>query len=362
MASLNAMLERDSGHSFTAGDTTYVYWSDRRGSKKADTPFDASAILTKQFSLTENSAEVDARLDAIFDGIRSGRADPVLNPASLDPVCILGLSGNAARIVVRSWMMIPPKDLFARVTRHADDCRIENRTKAPKPWGMLLSSSIMREKGNIDRLPPDLGRSITEAILRGTPYPRALLPLMLRRLRAERDDPRAGYSVISPDRISILRALLQRMPTKEKIPMTLDTSHTDTGYQLGRLFALIELAQTKAVPGARATVRDRMMSAASTTPRSVFPNLMRRLNPHLAKLRRAEQTRGFSIWLNRQIAETFESISGGIPRTLNLEEQARFFAGYYQQAHGSRPARSDDPAADAIDTQSDITTEKDQDQ
>ncbi len=111
--------------------------------------------------------------------------------------------------------------------------------------------------------------------------------------------------------------------------MSLDTNVTNPGYLLGRLFAVLERAQESASPGINATIRDRFYGAASGTPVSVFPLLMKLKNHHIAKL----ENRGQAINLEKQIGEIMGKLdaSTGFPPHLSLQEQGRFAVGYYHQ-------------------------------
>ncbi len=107
--------------------------------------------------------------------------------------------------------------------------------------------------------------------------------------------------------------------------MALDPNNLSIGYRLGRLFATLEKIQQDASPGINTTIRDRFYGAASSTPITVFGNLMRLKNHHLAKL-----AGGLRITRERLIGE----IMGGIaefPAHLALADQGRFAIGYYHQ-------------------------------
>jgi len=67
--------------------------------------------------------------------------------------------------------------------------------------------------------------------------------------------------------------------------VSLNEERTDAAYLLGRLFAVLEKAQQDAASGGKlnATIRDRYFGAASATPQSVFPVLLRLAQHHMAK-------------------------------------------------------------------------------
>jgi CRISPR-associated protein Csd1 len=108
--------------------------------------------------------------------------------------------------------------------------------------------------------------------------------------------------------------------------VSLDVTNSNVGYRLGRLFATLEKIQQEANPGINATIRDKFYGSASSTPVTVFGNLMRLKNHHLAKL----ENRGRAINMERIIGEIMESVAD-FPPHLKLEDQGRFAIGYYHQ-------------------------------
>jgi CRISPR-associated protein Csd1 len=116
---------------------------------------------------------------------------------------------------------------------------------------------------------------------------------------------------------------------KEELQMSLDENNTNIGYRLGRLFATLEKIQQEANPGINATIRDRFYGAASGTPSTVFGNLMRLKNHHLAKL----ESVGRRVFFEKLLGQIIDGIEAKIsfPAHLTLEDQGRFAIGYYHQ-------------------------------
>ncbi|HOX50310.1 MAG TPA: type I-C CRISPR-associated protein Cas8c/Csd1, partial [Fibrobacteria bacterium] len=133
-------------------------------------------------------------------------------------------------------------------------------------------------------------------------------------------------------RASLLKAYLNRFqrthPINEKeILVSLDPANTNPGYLLGRLFAVLEKIQEDAQPGINATIRDRYYGAASASPVTVFPQLLKLKNHHLAKL----ENPAFRISHEKRLTEIIEGLPPSMPNHLSIEEQARFAIGYYHQ-------------------------------
>ena len=122
----------------------------------------------------------------------------------------------------------------------------------------------------------------------------------------------------------------------------LDLSNTNPAYRLGRLFAVLERIQEESAGGPgklNATIRDRYYGAASATPATVFPILLRNTQNHLSRLRKDKP--GLAVNLERDIAEIIAGLHSQFPRSLRLEDQGRFAIGYYHQSH-ARFARNAD--------------------
>lgn len=108
--------------------------------------------------------------------------------------------------------------------------------------------------------------------------------------------------------------------------MELDKNQPSIGYQLGRLFSVLEKIQEEANPGLNATIRERYYGAACATPVTVFTNLLRLKNHHLAKL----DNKGRVINFERLLGEIMSHLND-FPSHLDLHEQGRFAIGYYHQ-------------------------------
>ena len=105
--------------------------------------------------------------------------------------------------------------------------------------------------------------------------------------------------------------------------MSLDTERTDVAYLLGRLFAVLEKAQLDALGKINSTIKDRFFSAASATPASVFPRLLRLSQHHIAKAKNGHIS-------DRRISEIMENVNT-FPAHINLQDQGLFAIAYYQQ-------------------------------
>lgn len=106
----------------------------------------------------------------------------------------------------------------------------------------------------------------------------------------------------------------------------MDINNPSVGYQLGRLFAVLEKIQEEANPGINTTIRERYYAAACSAPVTVFANLMRLKNHHLAKL----EKEGRVVEFEKLLGEIIEKLDK-FPAHLQLHEQGMFAIGYYHQ-------------------------------
>ena len=108
--------------------------------------------------------------------------------------------------------------------------------------------------------------------------------------------------------------------------MALDKSQPSLGYQLGRLFAVLERIQETASPDLNATIRHRFYGAACTTPVTVFSRLINLQMHHIAKI----ENRGKVIFFENLLGEILDNVKD-YPSHLSLHEQGLFSIGYYHQ-------------------------------
>jgi CRISPR-associated protein Csd1 len=244
---------------------------------------------------------------------------------------VLGLAPNAARISIRFWLAGTVQEFSHRIVEHFDDIAIDHAPYEPLYPSLfrLLASTALQ--GKAENIPPNLGGDMMRAILSGLPYPETLLLSALRRIRAERE--------VNYPRAALIKACINRKTRRtdpagdsapeEELHVSLDLANTNVGYRLGRLFAALEKVQEEASPGLNATIRDRFYGAASSTPVTVFSNLLKLNKHHLAKI----ENRGRAVNLEKLIGEIVDALNGdeGFTAHLTIADQGRFAIGYYHQ-------------------------------
>ena len=105
----------------------------------------------------------------------------------------------------------------------------------------------------------------------------------------------------------------------------LNTERSEPSYHLGRLFASLERAQEDALPGLNATIKDRYFGAASSTPSTVFPRLIRMSQHYVGKLQG-----GKKVVAEKRLQEIMGRLAD-FPTHLGMADQGLFAIGYYHQ-------------------------------
>ncbi|MDE0716600.1 MAG: type I-C CRISPR-associated protein Cas8c/Csd1, partial [Rhodospirillaceae bacterium] len=144
---------------------------------------------------------------------------------------------------------------------------------------------------------------------------------------------------VSDLRAALLKACLRRAErlsnsdSAEDGLVSLDRASDDVAYNLGRLFAAYVYAE-KSYTMRAAAARDMRLGAAAASPRRVFPVLMRGHEYNRISLARGNRRqRAFGVRAERMVAEILDRLPDQKewPSFLPLDNQARFFVGYYHQ-------------------------------
>lgn len=333
VTALNYLL-RESPHNrqkITIGDTTVVFWAK---SEKADEARAAENIFAAFISPEIADQREAERIRNVLELVKQGKPfdDYKQHLNSMTRIYILGLAPNASRLSIRFWETNTLNEFAKRLAQHYDDLALSPSPWKifPSIWRLLLATAPTHDgKSKSDDIPPKLSGELTRSILTGSAYPQNLLGVLLMRLRSDKD--------ISGIRVALIKGILNRnyrlknLETKKGgLSMSLDTSNKDVGYLIGRLFASLENVQRSALGrDINSTIRDRYFGAASATPASIFPMLIRNAQNHLGKIRKEKP--GLAVNLEKEIGEIINMLDPKFPKNLALEMQGHFAIGYYHQ-------------------------------
>ena len=315
---LNYLLQKEHGQMARLGEDSIVFWTDRTCPEES-----LLAALFDGLDSGERAqdSELLRAVRGLLQAMASGR--PVSEEDSIDTSVrffVLGLTPNAARLGIRFWVTDTFGNLLRRFGRWYRDLAIErhygNEPEHPALWQLLRDLAPLQKAENI---PPVLGGQLLRSILLGRAWPRSMLTAALQRIHADKN--------VTYYRAALIKAHLCDT-TKKGATMSLDKEEQNLGYRLGRLFAVLEKAQSDALGSVNASLRDRYIGAASARPGLVFPQLLKTAQFHVSKS--AKQHPGYDIRFSRLVSEIVAGMPV-FPPILSLEDQGRFMLGYYHQ-------------------------------
>lgn len=348
------------------GDTTVVYWAESTDGRYADV-FCALLNPESQLEVEGSKGKRDKKAEQRLRGV----ADKVRRVESIDlnalreglddntRFYVLGLAPNNKRLAVRFFLTEPFGVFAERIMQHYDDLRIVkeyvNQPDYLSPYRILaecVSPRVTQREEELKSSWSLLGSAFMRSILLGMPYPEGLYVAIINRIRHDNDEEGKSRKITYARAAYIKAHLLRKYryqeanPYQEALEMALNESYTHPAYVLGRLFALLEKAQTEAIgKDVNATIKDRYFTSACATPASVFPVLLRLAQHHLAK---AE----YGYVLDRKIQDLLGMLDAKpFPSRLNLDEQGIFVLGYYHQrtALYSRSASAEATVNEAVE-------------
>jgi CRISPR-associated protein Csd1 len=342
VTTLNYMLNPASLQNMQLGDATTVYWAEKYGTGQEElfyalfNPSDVEgkkepddtagkkkkAVVEKELKKTRlNDPGTVVRMRDFLGRVAQGKGLKEFKGYNEDvKFYVLGLSPNAARISVRFFYADTFGKIVERIKRHYDDMLIEkqykNESDAIAVWQLLRETAAQGKSENIQ---PAFSGALTKAILTGGAYPAAVYQAVISRMGVDKN--------INRNRAAFIKAYIERknrINGKEGgVTVSLNTEEINVGYRLGRLFAMLEKAQTDASPGINTTIKDRYFGTASASPKAIFPILMRLSQHHIAGAK-------YGKFTDKQIEEIVGELNT-FPAHLNLDEQGMFMLGYYHQ-------------------------------
>ena len=318
---LNYMLASDSRNKFLIGTRTFLFWA----SKNDDAGRQAEEGFYNLFGFSEQADDPNRNVGEVrkvFTSIYQGE----IKTTSEDRFYILGLAPNAARIAITYWADIPLKDFAKTICKHFDDMEIVDSRIDKKPYTSLRNIiSTVTLGGKVSDATPNLPEAVVKSIFEGLPYPQTLFSSCVRRIRAESGEK--DKSSIHITRAAIIKAYLNRLNNNQiKIKVMLDKENNNQGYLCGRLFAVLDKIQDEA--NNQHSIRERYLNSASSTPAAVFSTILNLSNHHAENLK----SDGRRIYFEKLKQEIISKIDAdGFRPQLDLQDQGRFFIGYYHQ-------------------------------
>lgn len=318
---LLAMLSKSSRNKFQLGKHhTFLFWAskdDEAGQKAEDSFFTLFGFDEQKDDPNKNIEQVRKVFEAIYKG--------TLKTTSEDTFYILGLAPNAARIAVTYWAEIPLRQFAETICKHFDDMEVIDTRPKKKPYTSLIDMiRTVTLGGKVSDATPNLADAVVKSIFEGLPYPQTLFASCIRRIRAESGEK--DKNAVHITRAAIIKAYLNRISNNQRIKVMLDKDNTNQGYLCGRLFAVLDKIQEEA--NNQHSIRERYMNSASSTPAAVFSTILNLSNHHVENLKNEGRKINFEK-LKQEIISKIDA--DGFKAQLDLQDQGRFFIGYYHQ-------------------------------
>lgn len=301
------------------GDATTVFWAEDFEGKCESLIMELFAPTTQEKEEVTHDAKTTAYVKDALRCLKEGKS--IQEKADVN-FYILGLAPNNARIAIRFWHRDNFGQFVQKVWQHHEDMQVVNLRHAIIPISRIIYETIPRNAQKKEATPL-LGGALMKSVFTGGAYPQGLFYAIVNRIRADGE--------INDIRVGVIKAFLKRNARLRKdeakegmITVSLNEQNMNVSYRLGRLFAVLEKAQQDAADGKlNSTIKDRYFGTASTSPRAVFPVLMKLTQHHISKSE-------YGISIERKIQEIVQGVNE-FPAHFNAEEQGSFILGYYHQ-------------------------------
>lgn len=311
-------------------ERTFIYWAEKKGEEEV-------AINSLMFNKDNEKNSESRKLLDILKQVAQGN-NITLNGKTLNssiPFYILGLTPVNARIFVNLFYKNTFGNLIANIKKHYDRMELIN-AKMVKPYQIIYDIF----PSNTKKYNFELLSQLIYSIINDTRYPETIFYKTMVRIRADRKfcvyekntgEKRFDYS----SRTSFIKAYLLKnssnIKMKEVLTVELNKETTYLPYVLGKIFAVLEHIQSKALPEIGNTIKDRYFDGASSTPSIVFPTLLQLSQKHLSKLKKSEKSKATYYFLEKELTNLLSNIVEPFPTNLSIEDQGVFIIGYYHQ-------------------------------
>ena len=304
-------------HKQIIDDMTILFWANTAGAEDPYLNVFSFAVFPSQEGIS------DEDLQSVFERFAAGKMSDLAGIDVTTQFYVLGIKPNSSRLSVKIFERNSFGKMMRNVMKHCRDMSFspEDRQLSLREIDWALQSPLTNEA-----VDPALQAKLLLAVIKGTPYPQSMLTTAVRRCKTDHDDAKKKFYAVSSTRARIIKAcLIRKNIISEGEYNMLQENSTDTAYNLGRLFAVLEKVQTEALGDINATIKDKYFSSACATPYLVFPRLLKLAQPHLAKL-----DDGNRIYKDKLMQEILSKIDG-FPKTCDTQRQGMFILGYYQQ-------------------------------
>lgn len=268
---------------------------------------------------TPDSTEIKYLFDSVWNGKQ--QIGSVID-TNMFYTCTL--SSAAARIAVRDWTAISLDEYKRNLAEWFQDIEMTDNngglSYSPLHW---LINATQRDKKPGEKQKADLnsktriGTILWNAAIKGRSYK---IPLEILQYVLTRIWKKDGFS---QERAALIKLVINRN-TNKNMKSTLEESNTSVAYLCGRLFAVIESMQWKAIGNVNNGVKERYFAAAASQPTILGMLLTKNVPIYQHKI---------GGYLAKELNEIAGRISeiGSFPQRFSTIEQGEFALGYYYQ-------------------------------
>jgi CRISPR-associated protein Csd1 len=302
-----------------SSDTIVVFWSSRSEPE-------ISSILDALPNLLD-PADVTADVGNLISSYRTGSFRPLTTP---ERFYAMTLTGTTGRIIVRDWFETTVREIQANIAAYFDDLRLV-RSAGPGRVIELDDTSLpglrdvkLAAYRELDDVPAPFSREWLRVIWggRGARVPPGFVVKVINRIEialARGDEPaRHAFSLL---KLFALREGDSDMKT------FVNEEHPNVAYHCGRLLAVLDFAQQRALGETNTSNVRRMLGAIMTAP-ALYMGRLRRLT-EVAYLRKMEGD--WPNFLRDRLQSISARIGDEIPRILQMRDQSTFFLGLDQE-------------------------------
>ena len=330
---LKRLISIESHNKFILGDRTYVFFISSK-SQEATTVEDAFFGLFND-EQNENpdagSSSVRKSFASIFSGKKTIKSD--------ERFFIIGIAPNIGREAVVFYSEQPLTEFVKNINRHFDDMALFSAWDKTPFYGINgIFKTIFRKynygkpKKKEGNYPKNFIDAMAKSIFMNLPYPETVYDATLQCIRTEdrtlNNNKSNSFKGKDITCAAIIKAYINRKnkDSINKISNKMNINDNHKGYLYGRLFAVLERIQELSNKDNKymSNLCARYMNAASTTPAAVFPTILALSVHHMEKIEYDKTLKDLECEIMGKIHDTFAP-------QLNLEEQGRFFIGYFHQ-------------------------------
>ena len=271
-----------------------------------------------------------SEITSLFESVLSGKST-VSAVVDTNMFYSCTLSSAAARIAVRDWTAMSLYEYKKNLAEWFYDIEMidSNGGLTYSPLRRLINAT-QRDNKTGEKPKSDLnsktriGTILWNAAIKGHSYkiPLEVMQYVLNRIW-KKDE-------FTKERATIIKLVINRN-TEKNMRSTLDETNTSLAYLCGRLFAVIEAMQWKAMGNVNCGVKDRFFAAAASQPNILGTLLVKNVPIYQHKI---------GGYLAKELNEVASKISeiGSFPQRFSTIEQGEFALGYYFQRNHKKEA------------------------